>query len=225
MKMNTETMTLREAISQKKLLDKQIDSLFESKFIAVINADTKIVNGLTVQEYKDKAKEDMQSLNDKIKRREAIANAILVANVENFVEVPKFSVLEEIGANEITEKISFASAIARKNYYKGILGVKADRLQRYVDECIRTHAKAVEDTNTRITDIVEHEYANVANASAKQRTERYDELKERFDVVYVDPADLTKKVSVMQNAIFEYMTKIDAKLGHATEITEITIEY
>ena len=223
--MNTETMTLREAISQKKLLDKQIDSLFDSRFVSVVNADTKIIDGLTVDEYKAKVKEDMQSLNDKIKRREAIANAILTANVENFVEVPKFSVLEEIGANETTEKISFASAIARKNYYKGILGIKADQLQRYVSECIKTHSKAVKDTDERIDDIVEREYQNATNASAKQRNERYDELKARFEVLYLDPADITKKVPVMQNAIFEYMTKIDAKLGHATETTTVTIEY
>jgi hypothetical protein len=41
--MNKETMTLREALSTKKLLDKQINFTSQQKFIEVISSSTEII--------------------------------------------------------------------------------------------------------------------------------------------------------------------------------------
>ncbi len=103
--MNTETMSLRKALGQKKLLDKQIKAMMSEKFVTSESAQTAVIDGLPLNAWQDEVKANHQSLNDKIRRREALAVAIMDANVNNFVELPRFITLDEEHTG--TEKVSF----------------------------------------------------------------------------------------------------------------------
>ena len=43
--MNTETMSLRKALGQKKLLDKQIKAMMSEKFVTSESAQTAVIDG------------------------------------------------------------------------------------------------------------------------------------------------------------------------------------
>ena len=223
--MNTETMTLREALTQKKLLDKQIYDLSSANYIAVTTKDTKVLCGLSVEDYKKGVEERWQSLSDKIKRRVAIDNAILKANVEHTVDVPKFVSLDKISTDGETEKISYASAIARKNYYNGILLQIAGGFEGYLNRNVREYNKLKDDVICKIDTRLGQEFGSATNASAKQRSERQAELENTWEAQFIDPAELAKKAPSIKTAIEEYLAKIDSILGHATEVTDVTFEY
>lgn len=78
--MTKETMTVRKALTQKKLLDSQIQELSDSRFVAVATSKSTVIDGLKQKAWEKDAVERFQSFNDKLRRREAIANAIMQAN-------------------------------------------------------------------------------------------------------------------------------------------------
>lgn len=134
--MKKETITLREGLRLLNTLDRKIKSRSEDALIAVYSKDTFILDGLTINDWEEQARDKWRSLNIKIKKRNALKNAILRANLANTIRVPKFVSLDSVNRNNETEEISFAEAIARKAYYK-------DTLQKIVNK-IKSH---IEDNN------------------------------------------------------------------------------
>ena len=219
-----ETMTLRAALAQKKMLDKQIDSASMKAFTTTKDNTEKIINGLSVEDWEADAKARWQSLNDKIVRREAIANAILNANAKAYIEVPKFKSFDDINGDE-KESLSFAAAIARKNYYKNELTSIMRTITNGVSSVSKMYTKRVKETDRYIVERVNNEFGNTTNASSTQRANREAELNAQYKVDLLDPAEITKKMKNAAEAIDAYLVNIDAALGHMTEITEIEIEY
>lgn len=134
--MRKETITLREGLRLLNNLDRKIKASSDNTLIAVYSRDTFILDGLSINNWEEQAKDKWRSLNIKIKKRNALKSAILQANVANTIRVPKFTSLDSVTKNEETEEISFAEAIARKAYYK-------DTLQKIVNK-IKSH---IEDNN------------------------------------------------------------------------------
>ena len=219
-----ETMTLRAALTQKKMLDKQIQAEAMKPFTVTKNSTEKIINGLSIEEWTADAKARWQSMNDKIARREAIANAILDANAKATIELPKFKSLDDISTTE-TEKISFASAIARKNYYSTTLEFLIRNISEGAAKAAKAYPKLVREIDDFIVNRVNSEFGNTTNASSTQRSNREAELRAQYEVELLDPADVYKKMAAASEAVDAYLAKIDAALGHMTEITDITIEY
>lgn len=134
--MKKETMNLREGLRLLNTLNRKIKESSDNTFIAVYSKDTFILDGFTIDEWEEQVKDKWRSLNIKIKKRNALKNAILRANLVNTIRVPKFASLDSVNKSEETEEISFAEAIARKAYYK-------DTLQKIVNK-IKSH---IEDNN------------------------------------------------------------------------------
>ena len=86
--MRKETITLREGLRLLNTLDRKIKSRSEDTLIAVYSRDTFILDGFTINEWEEQAKDKWRSLNNKIRRRNALKNAILRANVLNTICVP-----------------------------------------------------------------------------------------------------------------------------------------
>ena len=128
--MNTETMSLRKALGQKKLLDKQIKAMMSEKFVTSESAQTAVIDGLPLNSWQDEVKANYQSLNDKIRRREALAVAIMDANVNNFVELPRFITLDE--EKHRYRKSKLRRRIARKAYYTNELSYIVNELRQKV---------------------------------------------------------------------------------------------
>ena len=221
--MTKETMTVRKALTQKKLLDNQIDELASSRFVAVATSKSTIIDGLKQKAWEKDAVERFQSFNDKLRRREAIANAIMQANAIHTVTVKKFIGLDKQSGE--LENISFASAIARKKYLEDLLLTVVAQMQGSVIENSRNYKDAERKADEKVTDRLYQEFSNVTQASNKARHERESELREQYAVALLDPNRFAENLLGFKEYIESYLADIDSILGHATEVTEITVEY
>lgn len=220
--MTTETMTLREALSEKKLIEKKIQFSLDEKIIHVTTHGSKIIDGLSTDEWADKVKSNYQSLTDNMRRYNALSKAILNANVNHRITVKKFKGFES--TNE-TEEISFAEAIARKNFFKIILMpyietqlaeiTRASR--KYETECQKAISLVAEETNKAC--------ATKDTMSSRNRESIEENFKKIFEVTYHDPLKAAKLMAAAKDQVESYLNSIDASLGHLTEVTDVTIEY
>ena len=132
--MKKETMNLREGLRLLNTLDRKIKASSDNTLIAVYSRDTFILDGFTINDWEEQAKEKWRSLNNKIRRRNALKNAILRANLANTIRVPKFASLDNITKSDETEEISFAEAIARKAYYKETLQKIVNKINSHIED-------------------------------------------------------------------------------------------
>ena len=132
--MRKETITLREGLRLLNTLDRKIKSRSEDTLIAVYSRNTFILDGLTINNWEEQARDKWRSLNIKIKKRNALKNAILKANLVNTIRVPKFVSLDSVTKSDETEEISFAEAIARKAYYKETLQKIVNKIKSHVED-------------------------------------------------------------------------------------------
>ena len=224
--MQKETMTLREGLNTLNILDKQIkETISGNTLIAVYSRDVVILSGLPISDWEEQAKAKWQSLNDKIKRRNALKNAILRANVMNSVRVPKFVSLEDVTKSDETEEISFAEAIARKAYYKETLQGIVNAIKGHISDNNRIYEQLTNRAREYVDNRLNQEFANVQNPSPKQKEEREAKLRKDNEIVYNDPCSLVKSMALAGDNIAFYLEKIDGELGKASAITEITFEY
>lgn len=218
-----ETMTIRKALTQKKLLDSQIKELASSRFVAVTTSKRAIIDGLNQQAWKEDSMSRFQSLNDKLRRREAIANAIMQANAVHTVAVKKFIGLDK--QSDKLENISFASAIARKKYLENLLYTIVAKMQSSVTKNSMEYQDAEREVDAKVADRLYQEFSSVTQASGKVRQERETELREQYTVTLLDPNKFAENLLGFKEYIESYLADIDAILGHATEVTEIEVEY
>lgn len=218
-----ETMTIRKALTQKKLLDSQIKELASSRFVAVTTSKRAIIDGLNQQAWKEDSMSRFQSLNDKLRRREAIANAIMQANAVHTVAVKKFIGLDK--QSDELENISFASAIARKKYLENLLYTIVAQMQGSVTKNSMEYRDAELKADEKVADRLYQEFSSVTQASGKVRQERETELREQYTVTLLDPNKFAENLLGFKEYIESYLADIDAILGHATEVTEIEVEY
>lgn len=218
-----ETMTIRKALTQKKLLDNQISELFSTRFIAVATSKRAIIDGMNTKNWLADAEARFQSLNDKMKRREAISKAIMEANAKHTVKVPKFIGIDK--QTDETEELTFASAIARKNYLFNLYQHELQQMRRRVVANSDEYQKAEREADNKVSERLYQEFANITQASGKARQERETELREQYGVQLLDPNQLAEKLLSFTQYVEGYIAEIDSVLGHATEVTEITVEY
>lgn len=220
--MTTETMTLREALSEKKLIEKKIHYSLDEKIIHVSTHGSKIIDGLSIDEWADKVRSNYQSLTDNMRRYNALSKAILNANVNYRITVKKFKGFES--TNE-TEEITFAEAIARKNFFKNILMpyIKTQLVEitraskKYEIECQKAITLVAEETNKAC--------ATKDTMSSRNRESIEENFKKIFEVKYHDPLKAAKLLELAKDQVESYLNSIDSSLGHLTEVTNVTIEY
>ena len=222
--MTKETMTVRAALTQKKLLDKQIAEMSHESFVEVISKQTKVLNGMIVSDWEEEAKKLFHSLNDKLRRREAIAKAIIKANAMHTVTLPKFNGIKEHSKKE-TEELPFASAIARKNYLAFLQDTLIVSLMQQVKCATKTQKAKEKELEQTVITRINNEFGGATQVSPKQIKEREEEIRVANEVLYLDPNNLAKNLRHFKEYVSWYLAEIDSILGHATEVTEITVEY
>ena len=216
-------MTIRKALTQKKVLDKQIAELSSTKFVAIATSNRTVIDGMKQKDWVVDAQARFQSLNDKLKRREAITNAIMSANANHTITVKKFIGIDK--QSDEYESISFASAIARKKYLSDLLVSIVKRMQKAILDNSNSYQATERQMDEKITERLYQEFSAVTQASGKARQEREAELREQYSVELLDPNKLAENLMSFKEYIENYLAEIDSILGHATEVTEITVEY
>lgn len=216
-------LTIRAALTKKKMLDKQIDSMTVEKYFATTTPNNTYVEGMPLEKWEKHARSRFQSFNDKVKLRDKLNVAVIQANATNFVEVPIFVGLNSKPTTE-TEKISFAAAISRKNFYSQLLK-SVRHLIRKRDEQNETYAFKVTEAENIVRERMSREYGNTTVAvSSSERNKREEEMLKQYLPTFSDPNNLSDKLRDLNEYLEEYISEIDSILGHATEVTMITVE-
>lgn len=229
-----EKMTLSKALKIKESMMRTIsDDLREAQFIGFYDKDKPYIGSRTVETVEKQAKESIQSLNDKIKRWEAINNAVCEANSTVKVTVPKFIPLMEIGEypeNIIgTEEITLATAINRKFWYKNYFHNILARIRQIYNSDI-SERKDVENKIERLINdelVMKFPQETNKNWSADKFTEAKEALRQKHELITIDPCKLIENNAIKKLEMYynEYLDNIDEILSVANATNTIEIEY
>lgn len=223
--MNTETMNIRAGLKERKLLDERIEKTVRELTLAKAYCkDDPMIGLLTPEEYEQKIKSDFQSLQDMISRREAINKGLLEINAATKIKVPKFVSFQNMNDGE-EEEISLATAIARKTYYKETLSKTVKSLSNSLVMNMREIEEVKQRANEKIREAISSRFNNQTNFSQSVFDEHVKQQQAKFEVVLINPLDITNTLTTVNTAIEDYIQNIDNKLSAATETTEFTITY
>lgn len=220
----SETLTIRKALAEKKLLDSKIKKLSENLELAFIYSSTEPYhNGLSINDAKNKIEREFQSINDLIKRREAINKAILDANAVNKITVKKFTGFDSLEDNK-TEEISLANAINRKNYYKEILLQITKNLEEKTIKVYCDLDNSTKKAREIARVIIENRYQDKTNMP-KDLSELIESEFKRLEPKITGLNKSIERVQMWRDVIEDYIANIDVELSGATERFTVVIEY
>lgn len=215
-------MTIRAALTKKKMLDKQIKEMSRENFFAIVSKNETFIEGMTCKEWEERVQARFNSFNDKVKYRDALNVAILHANAINLIDVPKFNGLNSKPTKEM-ERISFAAAISRKGYYTELLQY-VTRMISVRNEASSMFSTRVREAESTVRNRMNAEYGNTAVAvSSSERNKREEEMLKQLLPDFLDPNKLSTSLEDVKDFLENYIAEIDSILGHATEVTMVTV--
>lgn len=216
-------MTIRAALTKKKMLDKQIKEMSRENFFAIVSKNETFIEGMTRKEWEERVQARFNSFNDKVKYRDALNVAILHANAINLIDVPKFNGLNSKPTKEM-ERISFAAAISRKGYYTELLQY-VTRMISVRNEASSMFSTRVREAESTVRNRMNAEYSNTAVAvSSSERNKREEEMLKQLLPDFLDPNKLSTSLEDVKDFLENYIAEIDSILGHATEVTMVMVQ-
>lgn len=213
--MTTETMTIHKALCELKTIDSRITKEINSGPFVVANkhANTKI-SGVDVSEFCEQIKSRMQSVNDMIKRRNAIKCAVVQSNAVTTVSVAG-------------KEYTVAVAIDMKN--NGM-----QYLKYWLQKMTTDYNKAQREANAANGDILEQradDYIKTMYGNTDMKNASEEAKKSRAEFIaaqtyeLVDPIKIVASMEEIENHINQFMVEIDSALSVSNAVTTITIEY
>lgn len=213
--MTTETMTIHKALCELKTIDARITKEINSGPFVVANkhSNTKI-SGVDVSEFCEQIKSRMQSVNDMIKRRNAIKCAVVQSNAVTTVSVAG-------------KEYTVAVAIDMKN--NGM-----QYLKYWLQKMTTDYNKAQREANAANGDILEQradDYIKTMYGNTDMKNASEEAKKSRADFIaaqtyeLVDPVKIVASMEEIENHINQFMVEIDSALSVSNAVTTITIEY
>lgn len=213
--MTTETMTIHKALCELKTIDARISKEINSGPFVVANkhSNTKI-SGVDVSEFCEQIKSRMQSVNDMIKRRNAIKCAVVQSNAVTTVSVAG-------------KEYTVAVAIDMKN--NGM-----QYLKYWLQKMTTDYNKAQREANAANGDILEQradDYIKTMYGNTDMKNASEEAKKSRAEFIaaqtyeLVDPIKIVASMEEIENHINQFMVEIDSALSVSNAVTTITIEY
>lgn len=210
-----ETMLVTQALNELKTLDARLQREINPRdniFVASAKTcESKVNPSTTKQEFIDRAKATMDSIDALIKRRAAIKAAIIESNANTTIEV-------------CGEPMTVAQAIDLKSsivYKKMVLSSLKSQLSSAVSNMNRQNDKMEQNIDALITtafgkdskqNIKEEDYATIANPYRKAN-----------EWSLVDPLRAEDKIKELTEYIEEFESTVDAKLQISNCITTISL--
>ena len=226
-------MTIRRANHERKTLDAKIRSISnlinngDNALLGYYQKFNPFIGTKNKDEFEKMVKENWQSLNDLIARREKLNRAVMIANATTMVEVPVFVSLDQkldLGEDVKTEKISIAAAIARKQYYGNVLSDIMSNIKHHVSSVSSRFAADTKKLNKDMMDQLNKQFGPESNQNAEARLKYQQGIKDNYDVVLIDPLKMEDRVKAIYDYIDKYVLEIDSIISRATETTEVEVE-
>ena len=210
--MNTKTMTIHEALAELKTLDNRIeDKIMSTNFIVANKVSNKKINGKNIEDYIQKTNETYQSINDLLKYRFALRNAVSQSNASTKIT---------IGGVEYT----VSQAIEMR---KTGITLKQDLLRTLQSQ--RDGAfNSVEKNNQRVEasadEYIKNVFTNIDKVTPESLTIRQTYIdNNKYDIVSMNNFD--ERFSTLFNEIQDFTSQVDSAISVSNALTTITIEY
>lgn len=211
--MTTERMTIHEALSELKVLDKRIKQEIAATTFSTSNLHCNAkIYGVSIEEYKNAVQNRYNKITDLIKRRTAIKKAITNSNAVTVVTIGDVS-------------MTVAEAIEYKRSGIEFKRVLLEKVSRDYNTASLTTMTKNESLTDRATDNIERTYGNKENVNK----EAIESAREKFiaDNTYdmIDPINSTQVMEKLTDEIDSFMSKVDSTLSVSNALTKIDIEY
>lgn len=217
--MTTEKMTIHKALAELKTMDDRIaKAIRETPYVLVVKHSAEKINGMTVDNFKDKMRSGYQKATNLIVRRDAMKRAVVLSNAATKVK---------IGDNEYT----VAEAIEMKNHG---MEFKSDLLRQMnsaytaaQNELVRNGGEALEKKAEQYVLAViaaQPKDSKMSVDSEAMKTLRQTYIDNNtYDLV--DPMNIAKVMEKLDAEINEFNAEVDAALSCSNALTVIEFEY
>lgn len=217
--MTKESLTIHRALAELKVIDSRIDKAINSGVYVCANKHSnEKIQGVTVNDYKERMKASYQKVTDLIARRNAIKRAVVLSNATTKVKISD-------------KEVTVAEAIELKNHgmeFKSRF-VNTMNIQNNLanSEINKNSGEAIEKKAEQYVLAViqaQPKDSKMAVDSDAMQAMRKDYIKNNtYDLI--DPLNVTKLIEQMSAEVDEFNTEIDAALSVSNAITVIEIEY
>lgn len=217
--MTTEKMTIHKALAELKTMDDRIaKAIHETPYVLAVKHSAEKINGMTVDNFKDKMRSGYQKATNLIARRDAMKRAVVLSNAATKVK---------IGDNEYT----VAEAIEMKNHG---MEFKSDLLRQMnsaytaaQNELVRNGGEALEKKAEQYVLAViaaQPKDSKMSVDSEAMKTLRQTYIDNNtYDLV--DPMNIAKVMEKLDAEINEFNAEVDAALSCSNALTVIEFEY
>lgn len=217
--MTTEKMTIHKALAELKTIDARIaKAIHETPYVLAVKHSAEKINGMTVDNFKDKMRSGYQKATNLIARRDAMKRAVVLSNATTKVK---------IGDNEYT----VAEAIEMKNHG---MEFKSDLLRQMnsaytaaQNELVRNGGEALEKKAEQYVLAViaaQPKDSKMPVDSDAMKTLRQTYIDNNtYDLV--DPMNIAKVMEKLDAEINEFNAEVDAALSRSNALTVIEFEY
>lgn len=217
--MTTEKMTIHKALAELKTMDARIaKAIHETPYVLAVKHSAEKINGMTVDNFKDKMRSGYQKATNLIARRDAMKRAVVLSNATTKVK---------IGDNEY----SVAEAIEMKNHG---MEFKSDLLRQMnsaytaaQNELVRNGGEALEKKAEQYVLAViaaQPKDSKMSVDSDAMKTLRQTYIDNNtYDLV--DPMNIVKVMEKLDAEINEFNAEVDAALSCSNALTVIEFEY
>lgn len=211
--MTTETMTIHEALSELKMLDKRITAKIHDIKYCVANRHINTrIDGKTIDEYKQNVQSEYQAVTDLIRRRAAIRNALSRSNAYTTITV-------------CGKEYTLAEAIEFKNS-----GLDLQRqMLNEMGYAFNTATAAVQRENDALEDRADKYVKDLFGSKEKSNSEDIKNTRDayvaanKFDLI--DPLDINGEIERLSLFVDQFEHEIDSKISVSNALTTITISY
>ena len=214
-----EKMTVHKALAELKTMDDRImKSIRDNTYVLAVKHSAEKINGMTVQNFKDKMKSGYQKTTDLIARRDAMKRAVVLSNATTKVKV---------GENEYT----VAEAIEMKNHGMEFRSALLRQMNSaYVSAQTELNRNSGETLEKKAEQYVlaviaaqpKDSKMSVDSEAMKALRKTYIE-NNTYDLI--DPLDVAKIMEALDAEINEFNAEVDAALSVSNALTDIEFEY
>ncbi|WP_342598244.1 hypothetical protein MHB48_11685 [Psychrobacillus sp. FSL H8-0483] len=203
-------ISITRALRELKTLDARIlKKINETTFAASKKPKENIPGFKTVDEFENKAKEGLQSIQDLISRRKQIKKAIVESNAKTFVEVSGV-------------KMTVADAIERKNFIE----IEKTLLGKMNSDYGRSQVR-VEQNNELAQDRLDTQLNNMISKDGKTDLTAVEGYKKLFweseETKLIDPISVKEVATKMSLDIETFEDDVDVALSEINARTFISV--
>lgn len=217
--MTKETMTVHKALAELKTMDDRIaKAIRDTTYVLAVKHSAEKINGMTVQNFKEKMRSGYQKATDLIARRDAMKRAVVLSNATTKVKVGEneYTVAEAIEMKN--HGMEFRSALLRQ--MNSAYVAAQNELNRNSGETLEK--KAEQYVLAVIAAQPKDSKMSVDSEAMKALRKTYIE-NNTYDLV--DPLDVAKIMETLDAEINEFNAEVDAALSVSNALTVIEFEY